>query len=95
MDESAAGAVFMGLHEAQHDEGISMNSKHDDNPELSELYDESVRHERDARLALQSLSPGSPERRQAWDEWSQAIVRTNRAWRQLSVSRVAQGHANA
>ncbi len=73
-----------------------MISKQQHDKDLAELYDESVRHERDARQALQSLPPGSPERRRAWDAWSQAIVRTNRAWRQLSASRAAmQSHANA
>ena len=73
-----------------------MNSKQDENKDPTALYDESVRYERDARRALQSLPPGSPERRRAWDAWSQAIVRTNRAWRQLSASRVAtKSHANA
>jgi hypothetical protein len=89
----------MGLHEAQRyriREGISMNSKLTDTMDLAELYDESVRREREARQALQSLPSGSPERRHAWDEWSEAIVRTNRAWRQLSASRVAsQSHASA
>jgi len=73
-----------------------MNSKQHHDNDLAELYAESVRHEREARQALQSLPPGSPERRHAWDAWSQAIVRTNRAWRQLSAGRVAvQSHADA
>jgi hypothetical protein len=86
----------MGLHEAQHFEGLDMNSKQHDNVDLAALYDESVKHERRARQVLQSLPPGSPDRPRAWQDWSQAIVRTNRAWRQLSASRVTQpGHAHA
>lgn len=73
-----------------------MNSKQHDNTDLADLYDESVKHEREARQALQSLPPGSPDRARAWQDWSQAIVSTNHAWRRLSASRAASpGHANA
>ena len=74
-----------------------MDSKqHDISTELAELYDESVKYEREARQALQSLPPGSPERARAWQDWSKAIVSTNHAWRRLSASRAAlPGHASA
>ena len=74
-----------------------METQHD-NRDLARLYDESVRQEREAWQALHSHPPGTPEREHAWDAWSQAIVRTNRAWRQFSASRIArpgQRHANA
>ena len=54
------------------------------------LYAESVDREREAWHALHSHAPGTPERARAWDAWSEAIVRTNRAWRKLSASRI--GH---
>ena len=71
---------------------------------LAAAYDESVRLERDAWQALHSHPPGTPGRELAWDAWSQAIVRTNHAWRKLSASRIIrpghrpaapQRHANA
>ena len=82
-----------------------MDKQHDPR-DLAQAYDESVRLEREAWHALHSHPPGTPERGRAWDEWSQAIVRTNRAWRKLSSSRVLapglrplpaspQHHANA
>ena len=73
-----------------------MESKRNDKTDLAVVYDESVRKEREARQALQALPPGSPDRARAWQAWSQAIVKTNQAWRQLSASRVAPPrHANA
>lgn len=64
-----------------------------DNHDLGRLYDESVSHEREAWQALHTNMPGSAGRARAWDEWSQAIVRTNRAWRRYSTSRITHAHA--
>ena len=58
--------------------------------DLALVYAESVDREREAWHALHSHAPGTPERALAWHAWSEAIVRTNRAWRQLSASRI--GH---
>ncbi|HUR90143.1 MAG TPA: hypothetical protein VMZ74_13725 [Ramlibacter sp.] len=67
-----------------------------DNTSFCEIYDESVKRERAAWQALQSQPPGSPERELAWEAWSQAIVRTNLAWRHYTASRVSvQRYAGA
>jgi len=58
--------------------------------DLESSYAESVDRERAAWQALHSHPPGSPERARAWDAWSEAIMRTNRAWRKLNASRI--GH---
>jgi hypothetical protein len=71
-------------------------NKQPDNRSFSDIYDESVRQERAAWQALQSQPPGSPERELAWEAWSQAIVRTNLAWRHYTASRVGvQRYARA
>jgi len=57
--------------------------------ELSRQYDESVETERAAWHELHSHAPGSDERARAWNVWSDAIVRTNHAWRRLSASRLS------
>lgn len=67
-----------------------MNTR-DDTELLEAIYAESVDREREAWAALHSLAPGTPQRASAWDAWSQAIMRTNQAWRKLSAARV--GHA--
>jgi hypothetical protein len=56
---------------------------------LAEAYAESVDHERSAWQELQSHAPGSAERINAWKTWSEAISRTNDAWRRLSARRFA------
>lgn len=82
-----------------------METQHD-NKDFARQYDESVRQEREARQALHSHPPGTPERERAWDAWSQAIAHTNKAWRRFSASRIthpgqrplpanAHHHANA
>jgi hypothetical protein len=80
-----------------------METQHD-NRELAHAYDESVRKEREAWHALHAHPPGTAGRERAWQAWSQAIVRTNHAWRKLSASRITrpgfraaapQRHANA
>jgi hypothetical protein len=47
-------------------------------------YARAVEDERTAWQALQALPRGSARRAQAWTEWSQALSRTNQAWRRLS-----------
>lgn len=54
--------------------------------EAAALYAQSVERERVARQAMESFPPGSTEREQACLEWSEAIKRTNRAWRCLRDS---------
>ena len=66
-----------------------MDTPHDTD-DLAAAYAASVEHERAAWHALHAHAPGTPERARAWDAWSEAIVRTNRAWRQLSARRI--GH---
>jgi hypothetical protein len=57
--------------------------------ELTTAYTASVERERVAWQALQSHAPGSVERAKAWDAWSEAIMRTNDAWRKLNARRFA------
>ena len=47
-------------------------------------YAEAIEFEKSAWHALQAEAPGSHGRAQAWATWSEAISRTNQAWRQLS-----------
>ena len=54
--------------------------------DLTALYATSVEREREARQRMEAYPPGSLERAQACREWSDAIVRTNHAWRRLSTS---------
>ena len=54
--------------------------------DLAALYSASVDQEREAWHALHAHAPGTPERARAWETWSQAIVRTNHAWRRLNAS---------
>lgn len=68
-----------------------MNDTAQDDRELAAVYAESVERERQAWEALQSFPPGSIGRARAWEAWSRAITFTNRAWRQLSVDRIAHG----
>jgi ferric-dicitrate binding protein FerR (iron transport regulator) len=60
-------------------------------------YTQAVESERTAWQELQSQPLGSARRAQAWSRWSEAISRTNAAWRRLnSVQRSfdrAAGHA--
>ena len=58
--------------------------------DLAAVYADSVDREREAWHALHSHPPGTPERARAWHAWSEAIARTNRAWRKLSASRIGQ-----
>lgn len=59
------------------------------NDELNAAYAESVEQERAAWEALQAELPATPGRARAWETWSEAIVRTNHAWRRLSAGRLA------
>jgi hypothetical protein len=65
-----------------------MDTEHHDS-ELSRQYDETVERERAAWHELHSHPPGSDERARAWNAWSDAIMRTNHAWRRLSASRLS------
>jgi hypothetical protein len=47
-------------------------------------YADAIEREKSAWHALQAHAPGSRDRAQAWAAWSEAISRTNKAWRQLS-----------
>lgn len=53
-------------------------------------YAEAIEYEKSAWHALQAEAPGSHNRAQAWAVWSEAISRTNQAWRQLSCQPVAR-----
>ena len=56
-------------------------------PSLEAQYAEAIRQEKDALHALhagQAQHPGTADNTRAWQEWSEAITRTNRAWRELS-----------
>jgi hypothetical protein len=74
----------MGLQETRN----SMDNEHDVT-DLSRQYDESVELERAAWHELHSHPPGSAGRDRAWSAWSDAIMRTNRAWRRLSAIRLS------
>jgi hypothetical protein len=51
---------------------------------LEAVYAEALRLERDALHRLQAQEPGTDASSRAWQAWSEAITRTNRAWRDLS-----------
>ena len=55
----------------------------------SRAYELAIELERDAWHALRTHEPGSEARERAWNEWTRAIGRTNRAWRALSTRRLA------
>ena len=57
--------------------------------ELTAAYTVSVSREREAWQELQSHVPGTTERAKAWEAWSDAIMRTNDAWRKLNARRFA------
>lgn len=74
--------------------------EHDTQDPLAEAYAHSVDLEREAWHELHSHAPGTPGRIGAWRAWSEAISRTNDAWRRLSARRFskfdrAHSHANA
>jgi len=46
-------------------------------------YAQAIEYEKSAWHALQAEAPGSHSRAKAWATWSEAISRTNQAWRQL------------
>ena len=56
--------------------------------DLAAAYAASVDREREAWQALHAQAPGTPGRAKAWEAWSEAISRTNHAWRELSAGRV-------
>lgn len=72
----------------------AMDTHTRDNDPLATAYAASVDLERSAWQELQSHRPGTPGRIDAWKAWSEAIGRTNEAWRRLSARRFAEsGHA--
>ncbi|MDP3759611.1 MAG: hypothetical protein Q8R01_03705 [Ramlibacter sp.] len=59
-------------------------------PSLEAQYAQALEHERAALHALQALRPGSDGSARAWQDWSEAIHRTNEAWRELSRHTLGQ-----
>ena len=57
---------------------------------LETFYEDAVELEKAAWQSLQALEPGSPERAKARTQWSEAVSRTNRAWRRLTSQKVTQ-----
>lgn len=57
---------------------------------LEALYTEAIRQEREALDALQAQDPGTEGSARAWQAWSEAISRTNLAWRELSSYTLAR-----
>ena len=51
---------------------------------LEAQYAEALQHERAALHALQAHESGTEDNGGAWQDWSEAISRTNEAWRELS-----------
>jgi len=62
----------------------------DSTQNLAARYVDAIQFERKAWKALQSKPPGTRDRAEAWAVWSEAISRTNRAWRQLSVETMSR-----
>lgn len=57
---------------------------------LAAVYADAIQLEKIAWKALQAQPPDSRDRAEAWATWSEAISRTNRAWRQLSCQTLSQ-----
>lgn len=78
----------MSWYGAQYPAGKHNNSGEkqmtDATQDLAAHYADAIEFERTAWHALQAYAPGSRDRAQAWATWSEAISRTNHAWRQLS-----------
>lgn len=72
-----------------------MDQLHHAQDPLAAAYAESVDHESCAWQELHSHLPGTPERIGAWKAWSEAISRTNDAWRRLSARRFYEFGRNA
>jgi hypothetical protein len=49
-------------------------------------YAHAVQDERSAWHELQAQPPGSADRTKAWARWSEAISKTNAAWRRLNTT---------
>ncbi|HWI77841.1 MAG TPA: hypothetical protein VNS31_01500 [Ramlibacter sp.] len=62
------------------------------NEELDALYTRAVEDERAAWNELQAQLPGTACRAQAWTRWSEAISKTNAAWRRLSGAQRSSQH---
>jgi hypothetical protein len=66
---------------------------------LEARYADALQHERAALHALRGHGTGTDANARAWQEWSEAITRTNHAWRELSCHALARHphapHANA
>jgi len=57
---------------------------------LEAEYADAIELEKAALRGLQAHEPGTAASAQAWQAWSAAISRTNRAWRQLSCYSLAR-----
>lgn len=57
---------------------------------LAARYAQAIELEKSAWHALQAQAPGSCARAKAWAAWSEAISRTNTAWRQLSCQTLSE-----
>ena len=57
---------------------------------LEALYAQALQHERAALHALQAHESGTDDNGRAWQDWSEAITRTNEAWRELSSHPLAR-----
>jgi hypothetical protein len=63
------------------------------NEELDAQYTSAVEDERAAWHYLQAQLPGTACRAEAWTRWSEAISKTNAAWRRLSGAQRMPLHA--
>ena len=62
------------------------------NDELDAQYANAVEDERAAWHHLQAQLPGSALRVEAWTRWSEAISKTNTAWRRLNAAQRSFPH---
>jgi ferric-dicitrate binding protein FerR (iron transport regulator) len=63
------------------------------NEEPEGLYTSAVEGERAAWHHLQAQLPGTASRAQAWLRWSEAISKTNAAWRRLNAPQRSSQHS--
>lgn len=64
--------------------------KQDNIPSLEAQYAQALQQEKAALLTLQAHEPGSDGSARAWQVWSEAIARTNEAWRELNSHTLSQ-----
>ncbi|MDB5883558.1 MAG: hypothetical protein JWP43_3436 [Ramlibacter sp.] len=63
------------------------------NEEPDAQYASAVEYERAAWHDLQAQLPGTALRAQAWTRWSEAISKTNAAWRRLNGAQRSSQHS--